>query len=73
MGHFRCSVERIKRFVHANLHCIVSNIPSKGRKNSGPPELLRSEISLLRSEISVKSRALATFQSNGKARKQVAI
>jgi len=44
MGHFLCSVERIKRFVNVHLHCIVNNVLSKGRKYSGPPELLRSEI-----------------------------
>jgi len=48
MGHFPCSVERIKRFVNVHLHCIVNNVPSKGRKYSGPPELLRSEILFLR-------------------------
>jgi len=48
MGHFPYSVERIKRFVNVHLHCIVSNVPSKGRKYSGPPELLRSEISFSR-------------------------
>ena len=37
-------VARIKRFVNVLLHCIVSNVPSKGRKYSGPPEVLRSEI-----------------------------
>ena len=47
MGHFICSVERIKRFVNIHVHCIVSNVPSKGRKYSGPRELLRSEISFL--------------------------
>ena len=35
--NFLCSVERIKRFVNVHLHCIVSNIPSKVRKYSGPP------------------------------------
>ena len=45
MRHFLCSVERIKRFVNVHLHCIVSNVPSTVRKYSGPPELLRSEIS----------------------------
>jgi len=45
MGHFLCSVARIKRFLNAHLHCIVSNVPYKVRKYSGPPELLRSEIS----------------------------
>ena len=42
MGHFLCSVERIKSFVNVHLHCIFSNVPL------GPPELLRSEISFLR-------------------------
>ena len=41
--YFLCSVERIKRFVNVHLHCIVINVPSKMRKYSGPPELLRSE------------------------------
>jgi len=48
MEHFLCSVERIKSFVNAHLHCIVSNVPSKVRKYSWPPELLRSEISFPR-------------------------
>ena len=48
MGHFLCSVERIKRFVNVHLQCIVSNVPSKGRKYSGQPELLRSDISFSR-------------------------
>ena len=50
MGHILCSVERIKRFVKlkVHLHCMVSNIHCKVRKYSGPPELLRSEISFLR-------------------------
>jgi len=56
MGHFLCRVERIKRFLNVHLHCIVSNVPYKVRKYSGPPELLRSES---------HSRTLATFQSNG--------
>jgi len=30
------------------LHCIVSNVPYKVGKYSGPPELLRSEISFSR-------------------------
>jgi len=45
-GLFLCSVERIKRFLNVHLHCIVSNVPSKVRRYSGPPELLRSEIFL---------------------------
>ena len=48
MGHFLCSVERIKRFVNVHLHCIVSNVPSKVSKYSGSTELLRSEISFSR-------------------------
>jgi len=47
-GHFLCSVERIKRFLNLHLHCIVSNVPYKVRKYSGPPELLRNEISFSR-------------------------
>ena len=46
--HFLYSVERIKRFVNVHLHWIVSNVPSKVHKYSGPPELLRSEISFSR-------------------------
>jgi len=45
MGHFLCSVERIKRFLNLHLHCIVSNVLYKVRKYSGLPELLRNEIS----------------------------
>jgi len=48
MGHFLCGVERIKRFVNVHLHFIVRNVHCKVRKYSGPPELLRSEISFLR-------------------------
>jgi len=48
MGHFICSVERIKRFMNLHLYCIVSNVPYKVRKYSGPPELLRNEISFSR-------------------------
>jgi len=48
MGHLLCGVERIKRFVNVHLHCIVSNIPSKVCKCSGPPELLSSEVSFSR-------------------------
>jgi len=48
MGQFICSLERIKRFVKVHLHCIVSNVHRKVRKYSGPPELLRSEISFSR-------------------------
>jgi len=55
-GYFLCSVERIKRFLNVHLHCIVSNVPSKVGKYSGPPELFRCEISFSRT---------ATFQNNG--------
>ena len=48
MGYFLCSVESINHFVNVHLHCIVSNAPPKVRKYSGPPELLRSEISFSR-------------------------
>jgi len=26
MGHFRCGVERVKRYVNAHLHCIISSL-----------------------------------------------
>jgi len=55
MGHFLCSVERIKRFVNVHLHCIVSNVSSKVRKYSGSLELFTQSHSLV----------LAAFQSNG--------
>jgi len=29
LGHFVCSVERIKRFANVHLHCIFSNDPSE--------------------------------------------
>jgi len=48
MWHFVCSVERIKRFLNVHLHCIVSNVPSKVIKYSGPSELLGNEISFSR-------------------------
>ena len=47
MGHFLCSVERIKRFVNVHLHCIVSNIPSECA-NTQDHQYLRSEISFSR-------------------------
>ena len=47
-GYFLCSVVRIKGFVNVHFHCIVSNVPSKVRKYSGSPELLRCEISFSR-------------------------
>jgi len=48
MGHFLCSIERIKRFLNLHFHCIISNVPYKVRNYSGPPELLRNEISFSR-------------------------
>ena len=61
MGHFLCSVERIKRFVNVHLHCIVSNVPSKGCKYQGRPELLRSEISFSRTcNISMQYKSTQT-------------
>ena len=48
MEHFLCSIDRIKSFVNVHFHCIVSNVRSKVRKYSGPPELLRCEISFSR-------------------------
>jgi len=48
MGYFICSLERIKLFLNVHLHCIASNDPYKVRKYSGPPELLRNEISFSR-------------------------
>jgi len=64
MGHFLCSVERMKRFVNVHLYCIVSNVPSEW---ANTPENQNC--------CAVKShyRVLATFQSNGKACKQEAI
>jgi len=47
MAHFPCSVETIKRLRNLHLYCIVSNVPNKVRKYSGPPELLRNEILIL--------------------------
>ena len=67
MGNFLCSVEKIKRFVNVQLHCIVSNVHSKVRKYSIPPELLRSE-----SEISF-SRTCSIPKQGKLHRKQGAI
>ena len=65
MGHFLCSVARIKRFVNVHLHCIVSNVPSYRGANTQDHQNCCA--------VKSHSRALATFQSNGKARKQEAI
>jgi len=64
MGHFLCSLERIKHFVNVHLHCIVNNVPSKGRKYSAPPELLRSEISFLRTCNNPKHANKKLFERN---------
>jgi len=64
MGHFLCSVERIKRFVNVHLHCIVSNVPSEWANTQDHQNCCA---------VKSHSRALATFQSDGKARKQEAI
>ena len=64
MGHFLCSVERIKRFVNVHLH-----------RHSSAMFLLMGANTQDQNCCAVKSHshALATFQSNGKARKQEAI
>ena len=64
MRHFLCGVERIKRFVNVYLHCIVSNVPSEFANTQD-----HQNCCVVKSH----SRALATFQSNGKARRQEAI
>ena len=61
MGHFLCSVERIKRFVNVHLHCIISNIPS---------ECTNAQDHQNCCAVKSHSRVLATFQNNGKAGKQ---
>ena len=63
-GNFLCSVERIKRFVNVHLHCIVSNIPSECAKTQDHQYFCA---------VKSHSRVLATFQSNGNARRQEAI
>ena len=47
-GAFSLQCRKDKAFMNVRLHCIVSNVPSKVRKNSRPPELLLSEISFSR-------------------------
>jgi len=64
MGHFVCSVESIQRFVNVHLHCIVSNVPSECANTQDHQNCCA---------VKSHSRVLATFQSNGKARKQKAI
>jgi len=56
MGHFLCSVERIKRFVNVHLHCIVSNVTS---------ECANTQDNQNCCAVKSHSRALATIQSNG--------
>jgi len=63
MGNFLCSVERIKRFV-VHLHCIVSSVASACANTQDHQNCCA---------VKYHSRVLATFQSNGKARKQEAI
>ena len=64
IGHFLCSVERIKRFVNGHLHCIVSNVPSECTNTQDHQNCCA---------VKSHSRALPTFQSNGKACRQEAI
>ena len=64
MGHFLCSVERIKSFVNVHLHCIVSNVPLRDTNTQDHQNCCA---------VKSHSRAHGTFQSNGKARKQETI
>jgi len=64
MGHFLCSVERIKRFANVHLHCIVSNVPFECANTQDHRNCCA---------VKSHSRVLATFQSDGKARRQEAI
>jgi len=64
MGYFLCSVERIKSFVNVHLHCIVSNVTSECAITQDHQNCCA---------VKTHSCALATFQSNGKAREQEAI
>ena len=64
MGHFLCSIERIKRFVNVHLHCIVSNVHFECANTQDHQNCCA---------VKSNSRVLATFQSNGKTRKQEAI
>jgi len=64
MGHFLCSVERIKRFVNVHLHCIVSNVPSDCANTQDHQNCCG---------VKSHSRVHATFQRNGKTRKQEAM
>jgi len=64
IGHFLCSVERIKRFVNVHLHCIVSSVPSECANTQDHQNCCA---------VKSHSRVLATLQSNGKVRRQEAI
>ena len=55
IGHFLCSVERIKRFV-VHLHCIISNVPSEYANTQDHQNCCA---------VKSHSRVLATLQSNG--------
>ena len=65
MGNFLCSVERIKRFVNVHLHRhALAIFPLRGANTQDHQNCCA---------VKSHSRALATFQSNGKACKQEAI
>jgi len=36
MGHFRCGVEMVKRYVNAHLHCIVSSLKWASKMSTLP-------------------------------------
>jgi len=63
MGHFLCSVERIKRFI-VHFHCIVSNVLSECANTQDHQNCCA---------VKSHSRVFATLQSNGKSRKQEAL
>ena len=54
MGHFLCSVERIKWFVNVHFHCIVSNVSSECANTQDHQNCCA---------VKSYSRALATFQT----------
>jgi len=37
MVNFRCGVERVKRFVNVDLHCIVTNLKTISKMSTLPP------------------------------------
>ena len=57
MDHFLCTLERIKRFLNVQLHCIVSNV--------FPIRCTNTQDYQNCCAVKSHSRALATFQSNG--------